>query len=75
METTVYSKPINSHLYPGLSFSYKKSCKNDIIKMIKLREYMAHLVARGNFAKLVKYEFDKMCSLPSMLKIRKIFWI
>ena len=79
LETTVYSKPTDSHFYLEASSCHKKSSKNGIIKGAALRlrricstmedfkikspEYMAYLVARGHSAKLVKSEFDKVSSI------------
>ena len=80
LEITVHGKPTDSHLYLEASYCHKKSSKNGIIKgvalhlcrtfstmedfKIKSSEPMAYLVARGNSAKLVKSEFDKVSSIP-----------
>ena len=79
LETTVYSKSTESHLYLEASSCHKKSSKNGIIKGVALRlrricstmedfkiksEYMAYFVARGHSAKLVKSEFDKVSFTP-----------
>ena len=79
-ETTVYSKPTESHLWMEASSCHKKSSKNDIIKgaafcllrisstmenfKMKSSEYMAYLVARGHSAKLAKSEFDRVSPIP-----------
>ena len=79
-ETTIYSKPTDSHLYLEASSCHEKSFKNDIIKGValhlhricstkedykmKLSEYKGYLVARVHFAKLVKSEFDKVSLIP-----------
>ena len=87
-----YSKATDSNLYLEASSCHKKSSKNGIIKDVALRlrricstmqgfkkkssEYMAYLVAKGNSAKLVKPEFDKVSSIAiheARKKSRKLF--
>ena len=71
LESTVYSKPIDSHVYLEASSCRKKSSKTGIIKSVTLRlcricstmenfkiKSSEYLVARGTSAKLVKSEFD-----------------
>ena len=87
LETTVYSKSTESHLYLEASSCHKKSSKNGIIKGVALRlcricstiedfkiksEYMAYFVARGHSAKLVKSEFDKVSSAPRYEAHKKV---
>ena len=88
LETTVYSKPTDCHLYLEVSSCHKKSSKIGIIKGVALRlpricstmedlktkssEYIAYLVAMGHSAKLVKSEFDKVSSIPRHEALKKV---
>ena len=87
LETTVYRKPTDCHLYLEASSCHKKSSKNGIIKYVALRlrricstikdfkikpsEYIGYLVVRGHSPKLVKSEFGKVSSLFQNMPLHK----
>ena len=74
MQTTVYSKPTDSHLYlksdschkkstirgiqKGVALRLRKICSSLMEYDLKSKEYMAYLVARGHDALSVKKTFD-----------------
>ena len=80
LETIVYSKLNDNHVYLAASSCHKKSSKHGIIRgvalclrricstmedfKIKSSKYIAYLVASGHSAKLVKAEFGKVSSIP-----------
>ena len=80
LQTTVYSKPTDSHLYLHSKSCHNQASKSGISKGVALRlrkicstdenfhqkstEYTSYLTARGRDPKLVKKTFDSVALLP-----------
>ena len=88
LETTVYSKPTNSHLYLHAKSCHQPSTVNGIQKGVALRlrricssdgdfhqnatEYTSYLTARGHSHKSVENSFKKMFSIPRNVARQKV---
>jgi hypothetical protein len=79
IETDVYSKPTDSHLYlpPSSSHPYscinsipysvalriKRNCSNNVFLENRTNEYKGYLIKQGYNSKIVNNQFDKVLSL------------
>ena len=87
LETTVYSKPTDSHLYlhamschkkaslegiqKGVALRLRRICSRDEDFEMKAKEYSAYLVGRGHDPKVVRKNFTEVGKIPRDVARRK----